>query len=237
MAERLFRFKQFSVKHEQSAMKVGVDAVMLGAWVNLEPLNVVLDAGCGCGIISLMLAQRYEDAKIVGIDIDSPSIEEANDNVLNSPWDNRINIVNQDFNKFCFNSKITIDHIVSNPPYFNSGVDAEISARMTARHISNFSPLSLIENGNKILAESGKISMICPPEWFEKIRVSSKLTGMSVSRLTNVRGNHNCDVKRILVELSKEAAKLEISEITIEEERGVPTAEYKELTKDFYLKF
>ena len=237
MAERLFRFKQFSIKHDKSAMKVGVDAVMLGAWANLNPSDKVLDAGCGCGIIGLMLAQRYKDVEIVGIDIDSLSVEEANENVLNSPWKNRINIQHIDFSKYCLDSVSVIDHIVSNPPYFDAGVDAEISARMTARHVSDFNPLSIIVKGYKILSESGKISMICPPDWFDKIKSTADSVGMSVSRLTGIKGNYNCDTKRIMIESSKKKVELEISEIVIEKERGVPTSEYKELTSDFYLKF
>lgn len=62
MKERLFRFKQFSVKHQLSAMKVGVDAVLLGAWADIADVRSVLDVGTGCGVIALAVAQRASDA-------------------------------------------------------------------------------------------------------------------------------------------------------------------------------
>ncbi|HPG74100.1 MAG TPA: tRNA (adenosine(37)-N6)-methyltransferase TrmM, partial [Bacteroidales bacterium] len=53
MPERIFRFKQFSVVHSKSAMKVGTDAVLLGAWASIPNDGEILDIGSGCGIISL----------------------------------------------------------------------------------------------------------------------------------------------------------------------------------------
>ncbi len=81
--ERLFRFKQFNVRHSRSAMKVGVDGVLLGAWTSCAGERV-LDVGCGCGLISLMIAQRFPQAIVEAIDIDHPSVEEAVENVFDS---------------------------------------------------------------------------------------------------------------------------------------------------------
>ena len=58
----IFRFRQFEIDQEMCAMKVGTDSVLLGAWSYGG--RQVLDIGCGTGIISLMIAQRYPDADI-----------------------------------------------------------------------------------------------------------------------------------------------------------------------------
>ena len=64
-----FRFKQFSVNDSKCAMKVGTDAVLLGAWADVRAAETILDIGTGCGLIALMAAQRSK-AHITAIDID-----------------------------------------------------------------------------------------------------------------------------------------------------------------------
>ena len=55
----IFRFKQFSVVNERSAMKVNTDGVLLGALMTILPEDRrLLDIGTGTGTIALMAAQR-----------------------------------------------------------------------------------------------------------------------------------------------------------------------------------
>ena len=90
----IFRFKQFSVKDDVSAMKVGTDAVMLGGVMTLSSEDrTLLDIGTGSGIISLMVAQRLSVMKsdvqsffIDAIDVDSGAAAEAAENFSASKW-------------------------------------------------------------------------------------------------------------------------------------------------------
>ncbi len=85
-------FRHFRILHGNSTMKVGTDAVLVGALTKIHPsVRTILDVGTGCGIIALMLAQR-SNAEIVAIDIDKPSVEEATINFGNSPWPDRLNL-------------------------------------------------------------------------------------------------------------------------------------------------
>ena len=118
-----FRFKQFTIRHDRSAMKVGTDGVLLGAWARLPENKAissrprVLDVGTGTGLIALMLAQRFPNAMIDGIDIDASSIEQAKENIENSIFRTRINIKESDFSILSYYSN-KFDLIVSNPPFY-----------------------------------------------------------------------------------------------------------------------
>ena len=64
-----FRFKQFSVKQDRCAMKVGTDGVLLGCWA--EGGENILDIGTGTGLIAMMMAQRFPNAHVDALEIDS----------------------------------------------------------------------------------------------------------------------------------------------------------------------
>ncbi|MEY5042519.1 MAG: hypothetical protein RLZZ414_2083, partial [Bacteroidota bacterium] len=58
-----------------------------------------------------------------------------------------------------------------------------------------------------------------------------------VNEILNIKGNPNSNFKRSLIQLSKHNTPTKKNELIIEIERGIYTKEYKELTKEYYLKF
>lgn len=67
----MFDFKEFSLTDARCGMKIGTDGVLLGAWVDIKGIRSVVDAGAGCGLISLMIAQRTPVADITAVEIES----------------------------------------------------------------------------------------------------------------------------------------------------------------------
>ena len=200
MDNSIFQFKKFSVKHLESSMKVGVDGVLIGAWANCEGERI-LDVGAGCGLISLMMAQRNLKTKIIGIDIDPLSVKEAKFNFENSEWKERLTAEKISFNDFMENCVDRFDLIISNPPYFNSGIKKPKSPRMIARHQDSLSPYIILEKGIRMLKPGGRISMILPTDVFnEEIRdlIEEKYY---LSRIQYVRRRKDLPPKRMLLEV------------------------------------
>ncbi len=243
MKERVFRFKRFSVAHSRSAMKVGVDGVLVGAWADVSGAKSILDAGCGCGLIALMCAQRNESAVVDAVEVDSVAAAEAADNFRISPWAERLKVFCADINEHQPPLAGAYDHIVSNPPFFDSGVTQIDTGRQLARHVSAFSPISLIAVADRLLADNGRLTMIFPKEEYDKIAGEAQRRGFAVSRVCHVRGREDRPVKRTLCQLCRvgasEAAVAEPATdlLTLEISPGLPTPEYQALCKDFYLKF
>lgn len=257
--------KQFEICHERSSNKVGVDGVLIGAWTPVEDsMKRILDAGCGCGLISLMIAQRLKDARIVGIDIEPDAVEEAGVNVRKSEWADRIEIQNIDFMNLVEEFKNhslgnyegfrqrkkemeKFDLIISNPPFFDSGIDASGSKRMTARHIGSLSPENLVKNAKYLLRQEGSLSFITTADNFKELLVLASQNNLIFSRLAFVKGTPGSKVKRVMLNFVKSDGntdspylsehEVEEETIIIESERGKYTEDYIKLCRPFYTIF
>ena len=162
MPNPYFAFKQFTVRHDRCAMKVGTDGVLLGAWTDLSHSRRILDIGTGTGLIALMLAQRCMDARITAIDLDSAAVEQAQENIQASPWKDRIEALQQDICTYHPNG--TFDTIVSNPPYFIDSLKCPDGQRSTARHTDTLDADRLIGKVSELLTSDGRFSIILPAE-------------------------------------------------------------------------
>ena len=214
-------------------MKVGTDGVLLGAWANAENPKKILDIGTGTGLILLMLAQRFPQAKLTGIEIDENAFEEAKFNVSESIFKERCEVVYSSLQEFSSEEKF--DLIVSNPPFFEL-THKENSSRNKARQQSDLNFKELIFHSEKLLSENGKFVVIIPFEsetYF--VELASELN-LFPQEITRVKGNENADFKRSLLCFSRTNSKSEIDELTIEISRNVYTENYISLTRDFYLK-
>lgn len=231
-----FRFKQFSVFHENSSMKVGVDGVLIGAWGKADGRRG-LDIGCGCGLIALMAAQRNVLSDILAIDIDPASVTEASVNFRQSPWTDRLSALMMDAT--AVGKKLgTFDYILSNPPFFRSGIRRPSSSRERARHEGSLSPGSLLEISAGILNPGGTLSMIMPVDRFGTLLESSEKAGLSLQRLCMVTTRRGAVPKRVMVTFVKgESPCVEEEILFIRTETGDYSEAYKNLTSAFYLNF
>ena len=236
MPNPYFRFKQFTVYHDRCAMKVGTDGVLLGAWADVREAANALDAGTGSGLIALMLAQRNAAMKVTAIDIDGDAIGQTESNVRSSPFSERIECKHISLQDFADSKPTLYDLVVSNPPFFTDSLKSPDRQRTTARHTDTLPVEDLIWLAAKLLSAKGKLCLIYPYEYYERIVDLSEKSGLFVTRITKVYPTPSSAVRRILVELSKAKHRPTESELVIEESRHIYTEEFKRLTKDFYLK-
>ncbi len=232
-----FQFKQFKVVQEKAAMKVGIDGVLLGAWADLGSEARILDVGTGTGLLALMAAQRTS-AVVDAVEIEIGAAEEAQENFNQSPWKDRIHLFGTAFQDFETNGKY--DHIISNPPFFDHVKTPKSSdvKRATARHADSLTIEELLAKAAGLLSPDGRISLVLPAEQEERLRTEARRVKLSVNRCARVFPDETKPAHRILVELSFHPEIDFWESIYIRNrETGEYTAQYRELTRDFYLAF
>ncbi len=228
----MFTFKQFHVEQDRTAMKVGTDGVLLGAWA--EGGRTILDIGTGTGLVALMMAQRYEDAQVVGIDIDPDASEQARENVAASPFASRISILHTSLQAFKTERKF--DAIVSNPPYFEHSLKNPDAARAAARHADSLPFADLFSGVSRLLADEGVFSAIVPMDCLERFCSEAYLSGFFLLRRYDVKTTPRKPSKRCLVAFCRRRPDVfDRQEVCLMDEGGVRSAWYAALTKEFYL--
>ncbi|MGE5394241.1 MAG: tRNA1(Val) (adenine(37)-N6)-methyltransferase [Candidatus Saccharibacteria bacterium] len=233
-----FQFKQFRIEQHRSAMKVGMDGVLIGAWANVSMADSILDVGAGTGLITLMMAQRSPLARVQAIEIEREAYEECLFNVKQSAWADRIKVTWSSFQDFIISSDEKYDLIISNPPFFTNGLKAPNSSRSQARHDDSLPVGELISGIARLLLPQGKAALILPVENLSELKKCLNENGLFLSRLCQVKPNPHKPVFRIMVEISPMECICQEEELLIEYEKHFDyTPEYRTLTRDFYLKF
>ena len=227
-----FRFKQFEVDDNKCAMKVGTDAVILGAWANVCNADAILDIGAGCGLIALMVAQR-SNAKITSIEIDESASLQCKDNFLASPWFSRLKNVHGSVQ--LYNPENRFDFIVCNPPFFKNALKAPDAQRNLARHNDTLSFESLLVAVDRLLTEEGTFAFILPNDEANQVIMLAAAHQLYPNRSCAVLSRDGKLPNRLLVELSRMSSEIKSEILTIRDRSNQYTLEYKELTKDFYL--
>jgi len=231
-----FKFKQFQIHQEKTAMKVGTDGVLLGAWTQIkEDLNSVLDIGTGTGLIALQIAQRSDCELIDALEIEPNAYEEAVTNFENSDWGDRLFCYHASLQEFTEEMDEKYDLIVSNPPFYNATHKELEKNRALARHTESLTFEELLQSTSKLLSHSGSCSFIIPFEEEKKFMEIAKKNQLFPNRITHVKGNIKTPVKRSLLQLSFTKNTPKILELSIEIERHHYTDAYIKLVQDFYL--
>lgn len=95
----------------------------------------------------------------------------------------------------------------------------------------------MIIHTERLLSLSGSAAFILPFQAEIELLALAEDAGLYPEKIMRVKGNLKSEIKRTMVQLSRNQNNPIFENLTIERERKIYTPEYIELTKDFYLDF
>jgi tRNA1Val (adenine37-N6)-methyltransferase len=240
MPNSWFRFKQFIIRQDRCAMKVCTDSCILGAWTvnRLKDAAKILDIGTGTGLLSLMLAQK-SNGIMDAIEWDPDAAAQAGENIAESPWHNRIRIMEGDVRMFSFENKYNF--IITNPPFYESDLRSPAVKKNQAKHGETLTLDQLLKIISLNLHTSGSFSILLPfhrTEYFEK---SAMEHGFFLQEKLTIRQTPAHDPFRSILLMNNDRLHLNekypvvlSGELIIRDGRGRYTHEFSELMQDYY---
>lgn len=233
-----FVFKQFEIAQDKCAMKVGTDAVLLGAWANVHNANTILDIGTGTGILTLMLAQKNTTAHITAIDIDAGAVAQAQYNFNQSKFSAQLTVQHIKLQQYVLQCNVLYDIIISNPPFFENSSRANDTARNLARHNDSLTLAELLQAVATLLMPNGIFYVVLPATQEPIVASLVAKQGLCITQIMYIHTKEHKAPKRILIAISKQMKPKMEEHLIIElDARHEYSEEYKALTSPYYVRF
>lgn len=231
-----FTFKQFFVAHDRCAMKVGTDGILLGAWAPIARVNRILDIGTGSGLLALMLAQRTEaSVTLDAVELDAGAAAQADENVQASPWSQRITVHQADIRNWIAGQNGRYELIVSNPPYYEQGVECATPQREQARYTTSLDHSALLTCAADAITEEGFFCVVLPESIGNSFTEQALSMGWHLRLRTDVAETELRLPHRVLLAFSPHAGECFSDRLVIRGPEQQYSEGYTALTQAFYL--
>lgn len=231
-----FTFKQFFVAHDRCAMKVGTDGILLGAWAPVAGVKRVLDIGSGSGLLALMLAQRTEPhVTLDAVELDAQAAEQAAENIAESPWPSRVRVECADILSWAPEQTARYDLIVSNPPYYEPGVECATPEREQARYTGSLDHCALLTCAANLISEEGFFCVVLPESTGNAFIKKALEMGWYLRLRTDIAETEGRPPHRVLLALSPKEGECFNDRIVIRGPDQRYSEDYTALTQAFYL--
>ena len=235
MPNPYFQFKQFTIQHDQCAMKVCTDACILGAWFaeKIPQGSKVLDIGAGSGLLTLMLAQKVK-AHFDVIEKDAQSFKQMTENIEQSKWKDTINTFMGDAVTYAFPQ--LYDFIICNPPFYENDLKSGNEKKDLAKHDTGLTLEALVEVIDQNLTAYGSFGVLLPfhrTAQFEQLALNK---GLYLSEKLLVRQTPQHDYFRSILHFTRQKTDaLQDHELIIKQKDGSYSSAFAALLKDYYL--
>ena len=228
----VFRFRHFDLIQSEKGLKMNTDSMLLGAFANASLAKTAADFGCGTGVLSLMLAQRFPNLQILGIELDAGDASVAAENFEKSRWSERLTVVRGNVFEFQFPEKV--DLVICNPPYFVNSMKAQTVDSIRVKHTFHKELQLFFHKAFDACNKNGSAWFILPYQEDVWSRDQFSSIGWFIKKSIHVYPKPDSTCIRVIFELSKKEVMEEKSLFVIRNEDNSYSSQYRELTKEFH---
>jgi tRNA1Val (adenine37-N6)-methyltransferase len=219
-------------------MKINTDGVLLGALVEADQPESILDIGTGTGVIALMLAQRFTSARIDAVEIDQSAAQTAGRNFKNSAFAERLNVFPLAIHDF-FNEHPAkkYDLIVSNPPFHINSLGSPRANKTIAKHTGEGFFKELVEGVFSHLSQNGLCWLVLPLQAAGLVKELAIVQGLHLQKTIAIASFADDAPHREIMCFGMNKVELSVNRFVIYNEPKVYTEIYKSLLNEFFTIF
>ena len=149
--------------------RFSVDSILLAHFSPVQDGDSVLDMGCGCGVIGLIMLFRWQTLcqRLAGLELQPELAELARQNGQLNGFDEKYTVVEGDLRtiKNFFQAE-SFSRVVINPPYYIKGTGRESAGRQSliARHQVCASTDQIMAAASRVVKNRGVVSVVFPAD-------------------------------------------------------------------------
>lgn len=196
-------FGRIRMKIPDAQFRVSTDSMVLADFCRIKPGSRVLDLGCGCGTLGLLLLGADGTLQLCGIELQEAAARQAQENAEENGFSDRMHIVCGDLRQA--HTQIApgnFDCVISNPPYYppESGyLHAQDS--LSAARSELCCPLdALCAAAARALRWGGRFFLVHKPERLVDLLTGLRTARLEPKRIRFVRHRAESGVNLVLIE-------------------------------------
>jgi len=162
--------------------------------------NEVLDVGCGCGIIGILLKYYQKNLYLNLLDIQEQNIKLTQINLKNNNI--KADLFHKDFKEF--ESEKKFDFLVSNPPFYKENITkSENSHKNISKNASSLALKDFIQKSNSLLKPQGILYFCYEACELSKICVHLDNNKFKITKIRFIHSKKNQKARLVLIQARK----------------------------------
>ena len=190
---------QLELYQLQNGYRYNSDTLFLYDFIGSKLKGQILDVGCGCGILCLLVA-RDNEIKLTVIDIDPLNVQISRHNASVNGIAGEF--IAEDFSKF--KSDIKFDFIISNPPFYHTDVTKSQNKHIAnSRYSDSLSLEEFLASCNRNIKPKGVLYFCYDAKQIGDIIPLLSKFKLNLTKLKFIYSKDNQNAKLVLIEAKK----------------------------------